>query len=88
MARWQIETDGDYYTRYRNYETYLRANAGKLGLSAEQVNEQLGRYAQGLQQKMQVEPGNIQVGREIARNPQAYGIMNPKWQRWIIRLLV
>ena len=77
MAIWQIETDGDYYTRYRNYETYLRANAGKLGLSAEQVNEQLGRYAQGLQQKMQVEPGNIQVGREIARNPQAYGIMNP-----------
>ncbi len=77
MSRWQIEGNADYYTRYRNYETYLRANAGKLGLSAEQVNEQLGRYAQGLQQKMQVEPGNIQVGREIARNPQAYGIMNP-----------
>ena len=77
MSRWQIEGNADYYTRYRNYENYLRANANRLGLSTEQVTEQLGRYAQGLQDKMQIEPERIQVGRDIARNPQAYGVMNP-----------
>ena len=54
MSRWKLEGNADYYTRYRNYETYLRANAEKLGLSPAQVEEQLGRYSLGLQQKMQV----------------------------------
>ena len=77
MSRWQIDTNGDYYTRYRNYENYLRANAGKLNLTPEQVQEQLGRYAEGLQHKLQYEPQNKTFGKEVAKNPTAWGITNP-----------
>ena len=76
MSRWQIQGTGDYYARYSAYEKYLRANAKDLGLSEVQVNEQLGRYAQGLQQKLQYEPQNRAVGKDIAKNPAEYGI-NP-----------
>ena len=58
MSRWQIQGTGDYYARYSAYEKYLRANAKDLGLSEAQVNEQLGRYSAGLQQKLQYEPQN------------------------------
>ena len=77
MSRWQIDTNGDYYTRYRNYENYLRANAGKLNLTPEQVQEQLGRYAEGLQHKLQYEPQNKTFGKAVAKNPTAWGITNP-----------
>lgn len=76
MSRWQIQGTGDYYARYSAYEKYLRANAKDLGLSEAQVNEQLGRYSAGLQQKLQYEPQSISVGKDIAKNPVEYGI-NP-----------
>ncbi len=76
MSRWQLQGTGDYYARYSAYEKYLRANAKDLGLSEAQVNEQLGRYSEGLQQKLQYEPQNRAVGKDIAKNPAEYGI-NP-----------
>lgn len=77
MSRWQLQGTGDYYARYRAYENYLRANAENLGLSKAQVDEQLGRYSLGLQQKLNYEPQNRQVGKEVAKNPSAWGISNP-----------
>ena len=76
MSRWQIQGTGDYYARYSAYEKYLRANAKDLGLSEVHVNEQLGRYAQGLQQKLQYEPQNKIDGSEVAKNPKEYGVGN------------
>lgn len=77
MSRWQLQGTGDYYARYSAYENYLRANAENLGLSKAQVDEQLGRYSLGLQQKLNYEPQNRQVGKEVAKNPAAWGISNP-----------
>ncbi len=77
MSRWQLQGTGDYYARYSAYENYLRANAENLGLSKAQVEEQLGRYSLGLQQKLNYEPQNRQVGKEVAKNPAAWGISNP-----------
>ncbi len=76
MSRWQIQGTGDYYARYNAYENYLRANAKNLGLSEAQIKEQLGRYAQGLQQKLQYEPQNKIVGSEVAKNPKEFGVGN------------
>ena len=76
MSRWQLQGTGDFYARYRAYENYLRANAKDLGLSEVHVNEQLGRYAQGLQQKLQYEPQNKIDGSEVAKNPKEYGVGN------------
>ncbi len=68
MSRWQIQGTGDYYARYSAYEKYLRANAKDLGLSEAQVNEQLGRYAYGLQQKSQYEPEDRIKGKNKAKS--------------------
>lgn len=76
MSRWQLQGTGDYYARYSAYEKYLRANAKDLGLSQSQVEQQLGRYSAGLQQKLQYEPQNIAVGKDIAKNPAEY-VINP-----------
>ena len=76
MSRWQLQGTGDFYARYRAYENYLRANAQNLGLSQSQVEQQLGRYSAGLQQKLQYEPQNIAVGKDIAKNPAEY-VINP-----------
>ena len=77
MSRWQLQGTGDFYARYRAYENYLRANAQNLGLSQSQVEQQLGRYAEGLQQKINYEPQNKQVAREVMKNPSAWGVSNP-----------
>ena len=79
LRLWQdgnFREQGYYYARYSAYEKYLRANAKDLGLSEAQVNEQLGRYSAGLQQKLQYEPQNIAVGKVIAKNPAEY-VINP-----------
>ena len=77
MSRWQLQGTGEFYARYRAYENYLRANAQNLGLSQSQVEQQLGRYAEGLQQKINYEPQNKQVAREVMKNPSAWGVSNP-----------
>ncbi len=77
MSRWQLQGTGDFYARYRAYENYLRSNAENLGLSQSQVEQQLGRYAEGLQQKISYESQNRQVGQEVAKNPSAWGVSNP-----------
>ena len=76
MSRWQLQGTGDYYARYSAYENYLRANAENLGLSKAQVDEQLGRYSLGLQQKLNYEPQHRQVVKEDANTPAAWGITN------------
>lgn len=72
MTRFSIE-QGDYYTKYRNYENYLRANAPKLGLNEAQIGEQLGRYSVGLQAKLQTEPEQLRFGRTVAKDPVGWG---------------
>lgn len=72
MARFSIE-QGDYYTKYRNYENYLRANAQKLGLNEAQIGEQLGRYSVGLQAKLQTEPEQLRLGRTVTKDPVGWG---------------
>lgn len=77
MSRWQLQGTGDFYARYRAYENYLRSNAENLGLSQSQVEQQLQRYKDGLKQKTNLELQSKEVGREVAKNPSAWGVSNP-----------
>lgn len=77
MSRWQLQGTGDFYARYRAYENYLRSNAENLNLSQSQVEQQLQRYKDGLKQKTNLELQSKEVGREVAKNPSAWGVSNP-----------
>ena len=77
MTRWQLENgSANYWTRYHAYENYLRDYAKRAGLSETQVSEQLGRYAVGLQDKLQIEPDKLAFGKEVAKNPEYWGTSN------------
>ena len=77
MSRWQLQGTGDFYARYRAYENYLKSNAENLNLSQSQVEQQLQRYKDGLKQKTNLELQSKEVGREVAKNPSAWGVSNP-----------
>lgn len=53
-------------TKFAAYEQYVKTNAGRLGLSGQEIGEQLGRYSVGLQYD-QIKAENKRVGRELAR---------------------
>ena len=77
MTRWQLENGAaNYWARYHAYENYLRDYAKRAGLSETQVSEQLGRYAVGLQDKLQIEPDKLAFGKEVAKKPEYWGTSN------------
>lgn len=78
MSRWELSTQGmtteQAFGRY--YEGYTQM-LKKQGIKGDELKAKQAAYSKALQQKLKFEPQNLQVGREIAQNPAAYGITNP-----------